>query len=90
MATIVASMVSRGLARTLILLGGDGADATLDALGVKHPAGNPQCCREGVPVAEAEGRDGQRFIVVTKAGGFGDENTLITIAGRLQAKSASL
>ena len=89
MATIVASMVSRGLARTLILLGGDGADATLDALGVKHLR-VIRSVVEGVPVAEAEGRDGQRFIVVTKAGGFGDENTLITIAGRLQAKSASL
>ena len=88
MALIAASLVGCGLARPLILLGGDGADATLDALGVRHLR-VIRSLVEGVPIAEAESRDGQRLVVVTKAGGFGDDRTLIEIVRLLQGKSAS-
>ena len=88
MAVIAASLVGCGLARTLILLGGDGADATLDALGVRHLRVILSLV-EGVPIAEAESPDGQRLVVVTKAGGFGDDRTLIEIVRLLQGKSAS-
>jgi hypothetical protein len=78
MASAVASIVARERVRTLILLGGDGADATLDALGVKnlHVIRN---IVEGVPVAESLANGEQKLVVVTKAGGFGDENTLLTV-----------
>ena len=69
-------------------MGGDGADATLDALGVRHLR-VIRSLVEGVPIAEAESRDGQRLVVVTKAGGFGDDRTLIEIVRLLQGKSAS-
>ena len=78
MAAAVAAIVARERVRTLILLGGDGADATLDALSVK----NLRVIRnivEGVPVAENLANGEQKLVVVTKAGGFGDENTLLTV-----------
>ena len=78
MAAAVASIVARGQVHTLVLLGGDGADATLDALGVNnlHVIRN---IVEGVPVAESLARDARKLVVVTKAGGFGDEDTLLTV-----------
>jgi uncharacterized protein YgbK (DUF1537 family) len=78
MAAAVAAIVAREQVDTLVLLGGDGADATLDALGVR----NLQVMRnivEGVPVAQSLGRGKEELVVVTKAGGFGDENTLLTV-----------
>ncbi len=78
MASAVASIVARGQVHTLVLLGGDGADATLDALGVMnlHVIRN---IVEGVPVAESVASDEEKLVLVTKAGGFGDENTLLTV-----------
>jgi uncharacterized protein YgbK (DUF1537 family) len=78
MAAAVAAIVARGRVQTLVLLGGDGADATLDALGVMnlHVMRN---IVEGVPVAEGLASSGRKLVIVTKAGGFGDENTLLTV-----------
>jgi D-threonate/D-erythronate kinase len=85
MAAAVAALVARGQVRTLVLLGGDGADATLDALGVRnlHVMRN---IVEGVPVAEGLAGGGQGLVVVTKAGGFGDENTLVTVVRWLRGE----
>jgi uncharacterized protein YgbK (DUF1537 family) len=85
MAAAVAAIVAREQIGTLILLGGDGADATLDALGVMnlHVIRN---IVEGVPVAESLGRSEQELVVVTKAGGFGDDNTLLTVVRWLRGE----
>jgi uncharacterized protein YgbK (DUF1537 family) len=89
MASAVAAVVAREQVSTLVLLGGDGADATLDALGVK----NLRVIRnivEGVPLAESLASGEQKLVVVTKAGGFGDENTLLSVVIWLRGKLPEL
>jgi uncharacterized protein YgbK (DUF1537 family) len=83
MASAVKLIVESLGVEALVLIGGDGVDATLAALGVR----NLRVIRnivEGVPVSETLGNSGQPMIVVTKAGGFGDENTLLTVLEWLQ------
>jgi uncharacterized protein YgbK (DUF1537 family) len=78
MALAVAAIVAEADVEALVLLGGDGVDATLAALGVKNLR---VLCNvvEGVPVSETLGNPGRKLVVVTKAGGFGDEDTLLTV-----------
>lgn len=89
MAAAVAAIVAREQVSTLILLGGDGADATLDALGVEnlHVIRN---IVEGVPVSESLDNGAQNLVVVTKAGGFGDDNTLLTVVRWLRGELPAL
>ncbi|MDR2112174.1 MAG: hypothetical protein LBQ62_03585 [Candidatus Accumulibacter sp.] len=83
MASAVKAIVAGIGVEALVLIGGDGVDATLAALDVKTLR---VICNivEGVPVSEVPGDSGRRMIVVTKAGGFGDENTLMTVLKWLQ------
>jgi uncharacterized protein YgbK (DUF1537 family) len=78
MASAVAAIVADAGIEALVLLGGDGVDAALASLGVKNLR---VICNvvEGVPVSETLGNPGRKLVVVTKAGGFGDENTLLTV-----------
>ena len=66
----------------LIIFGGDTAGATLAALGchIAYPAGE---LLPGVPLSRIEHR-GQPLLLVTKAGGFGDETTLCRILDELR------
>lgn len=80
----VARVLNGGRADTLIIFGGDTALAVLSALGCR-------CARAvgellpGVPVAEIE-VDGRTLTLVTKAGGFGDVNTLRRILAMLKVE----
>ena len=85
MASAVAAIVADVQIGALVLLGGDGGDATLAALGVKNLR---VICSivEGVPVSETLGNPGRKLVVVTKAGGFGDENTLFVVLDWLRGQ----
>lgn len=79
-ASSLASVVQQTLARAsvgaLVLVGGDGARAVLDATRAQalHITGAIQ---EGIPVGVVEGGTAAGKIVVTKAGGFGPEHALL-------------
>jgi uncharacterized protein YgbK (DUF1537 family) len=78
MALAVAAIVADVKVGALVLLGGDGVDATLAALGVKHLRVLRNVV-EGVPVSETLGNPGGKLVVVTKAGGFGGEDALLAV-----------
>jgi uncharacterized protein YgbK (DUF1537 family) len=78
-------LLDRGGHRALVLVGGDGAEATLDRLGV----GALRVLRrvvEGVPLCEAIGGAREGLSVVTKAGGFGTERTLLSVLRTLRGE----
>jgi uncharacterized protein YgbK (DUF1537 family) len=82
LAAAVHRLVERGRIGALVLLGGDGAEATLDRLGVDALRVLRRVV-EGVPVSETIGaRAG--LVVVTKAGGFGTDGTLLAVVERLR------
>lgn len=72
----------------LVLIGGDGSAALLDALGVKAL----QVLRpvaEGVPLATIRGGAYDGLAVITKSGGFGGTDLLCRIMQQLSHKEAS-
>jgi uncharacterized protein YgbK (DUF1537 family) len=83
LAAAVHRLIERARPGALVLVGGDGAEATLDRLGV----GALRVLRrvvEGVPVSETLGPAGAGVVVVTKAGGFGADGTLLAVVDRLR------
>ena len=70
----------------LVLVGGDGAAATLDRLGATaitvHAA-----LASGVPIGTISGGAAHGVRVVTKSGGFGDGDSLVDIVDRLQCSA---
>ncbi|MBS0306300.1 MAG: four-carbon acid sugar kinase family protein [Proteobacteria bacterium] len=68
----------------LVLVGGDGAEAVLDALDaqVLRMIGTVQ---EGVPLATVMGGPCDGLPVATKAGGFGHDRTLLEVVQSLQS-----
>jgi uncharacterized protein YgbK (DUF1537 family) len=85
LAAAVHALLKRQPAGALILLGGDGAEATLNQIGV----GALRVLRrvlEGVPLLETMGAGGEGLLVVTKAGGFGDERTLLSTIEALRGE----
>jgi uncharacterized protein YgbK (DUF1537 family) len=73
----VRAALDRSPAEALVVFGGDTAAAILEALEcrVAHPCGE---LVPGVPVSRVEAL-GRSFVLVTKAGGFGDDETLLRI-----------
>lgn len=78
MAAAAAALLARVKVGTLVLVGGDGAEATLDALGVDMLAVQGTLL-EGVPCSCVSGGVHDGLQVVTKAGGFGTDATLKTL-----------
>jgi D-threonate/D-erythronate kinase len=80
----VAEQLLRHPYDAVVLVGGDGAAATLDRVGATtitvHAALAP-----GVPIGTISGGAAQGLHVVTKSGGFGDADSLIEIVDLLQS-----
>ena len=70
----VHDLLTRGVVRTLVILGGDTAGAILG----RRPMHVEGCVVTGVPVSRFEDGD---LRIVTKGGSIGDENTLCRILG---------
>jgi len=70
-----ATWLRSGAFDAVVLVGGDGAEATLRAAGA-HGVRIRGRLLEGVPYGEVAGGDLDGLPVVTKAGGFGDVHTL--------------
>jgi uncharacterized protein YgbK (DUF1537 family) len=83
-----AAILDRGEHGFLVLVGGDGAAATLNALGatgirvVDAPV-------EGVPLGTVVGGAHDGLAVATKAGGFGDTTTLIHLLSAVRSLGAT-
>jgi uncharacterized protein YgbK (DUF1537 family) len=79
----LAEQLSRARYDALVLVGGDGAAATLARIGATaitvHAALAP-----GVPIGTIVGGTGSGLRVVTKSGGFGHPDSLVRILERLQ------
>ncbi|MPW22773.1 hypothetical protein GCT13_39740 [Paraburkholderia sp. CNPSo 3157] len=74
--THAVNAVNSGACGGLVVTGGETARRIIDAL----PAVSLRVCREimpGVPLAEVQTAKG-RFPLITKAGGFGDDDALVT------------
>ncbi|KRF35954.1 four-carbon acid sugar kinase family protein [Nocardioides sp. Soil805] len=88
LAAEAAATLDRGEHDLLVLVGGDGAAATLAALGatgirvVDAPV-------EGVPLGAVVGGRHDGLAVATKAGGFGDPSTLIRLFTAVRALGAT-
>jgi uncharacterized protein YgbK (DUF1537 family) len=82
----VVAQLARSPYDVLVLVGGDGAAATLDRLGATavtvHSALAP-----GVPIGAIVGGPAHGVRLVTTSGGFGDAESLVRIVDRLQAGS---
>ncbi len=72
----------------LVLIGGDGAEAVLDALGA-HSLRIHGRLLEGVPLGQVVGGAADGIPVVTKAGGFGDDTTLIDLLTALHTTTGT-
>ena len=79
-----ARVLSGGAHGALVLVGGDGAAATLIAIGATGIR-VVDALVEGVPVGTVVGGPHDGLVVATKAGGFGDPTTLIHLVGALRA-----
>lgn len=85
LAAAIHRLVDLGRTGALVLVGGDGAEATLDLLGVEALRVVRRVV-EGVPVSEAMGASRAGLVVVTKAGGFGADGTLLAVIERLRGE----
>lgn len=83
-----AELLDRGEHDLLVLVGGDGAAATLNVLGAAgiRVADAPV---EGVPLGTVVGGRHDGLAVATKAGGFGDPTTLIRLFTAVRALGAT-
>lgn len=76
LATVVQQTLDRADVGALVLVGGDGARAVLDATRAQALR-ITGAIQEGIPVGVVEGGTAAGKIVVTKAGGFGPEHALL-------------
>ena len=83
LASVAAIVVRRLDVGSLVLVGGDGARATLAALGADRLR-VADAIAEGVPLCTVAGGEHDGLVVVTKSGGFGGAELLTTIMKRLQ------
>lgn len=75
---------ARGDVAALVVVGGDTARALVERLGVSRLDVWGEV-GPGIPWAEATLPDGRVLVWVSKAGGFGNEDTLIQVVARLRA-----
>jgi uncharacterized protein YgbK (DUF1537 family) len=80
----VAEQLARAPYDALVLVGGDGAAATLDRVGATAVTVQ-SALAPGVPLGTIVGGTAHGVRVVTKSGGFGDSDSLVHIIDRLQA-----
>ena len=85
LADTVRAALERHRFAALVLVGGDGAAATLARLGTVSIVIDSQIV-EGCPRGTLIGGAADGLTLVTKSGGFGDETTLTTILTRLTPK----
>lgn len=85
LAAAAAALLARHGADALVLVGGDGAEAALDRLGVEALRVVRRVV-EGVPLGESLGPGHPGLAVVTKAGGFGGDDTLRAVVARLRGE----
>ncbi len=83
-----ATELSTGRHDLLALVGGDGAAQTLLAVGATGIR-VVDAAVEGVPVGTVVGGDHHGLAVATKAGGFGDDSTLIHLIGAVRASEGA-
>jgi uncharacterized protein YgbK (DUF1537 family) len=84
MAADFVDRVRSGRWDALGLIGGDGARAALRRLGASAIL-IVDSVVEGVPVAVIVGGSADGMPVFTKAGGFGDEDTLVEVVTRMRS-----
>jgi uncharacterized protein YgbK (DUF1537 family) len=79
----VAEQLARARYDALVLVGGDGAAATLNRVGATAIAVHA-CLAPGVPIGTILGGPAHGMRVVTSSGGFGRSDSLVRIIDRLQ------
>jgi uncharacterized protein YgbK (DUF1537 family) len=82
LASVVQQTLARASVGALVLVGGDGARAVLDATRAQALR-ITGAIQEGIPVGVVEGGTAAGKIVVTKAGGFGPEHALLDTVTQL-------
>lgn len=88
LATLAAAVFAYQPFDALVVLGGEGARAVFDELGA-HAFVVTDTIREGVPIGLIEGGVADGVIAVTKAGGFGAQNTVAEIVAELLGETAA-
>ncbi|MCP2267456.1 four-carbon acid sugar kinase family protein [Promicromonospora thailandica] len=83
LADTVADVVARTRPDALVLLGGDGARAVLARLGARSVRVTGSVA-EGVPLGRLVGGPADGTVVVTKAGGFGTDRTVVDVLAHLR------
>jgi len=84
----MAEQLSRARYDALVLVGGDGAAATLGRIGASAITVHAALAR-GVPLGRIVGGTASGLRIVTKSGGFGDGDSLVRILDRLQPLCSS-
>lgn len=82
LATITAAIFDHARIGALVLMGGEGARAVLAQLGADSVL-VADAIREGIPIGVIEGGLAHGLTVVTKAGGFGDLQSVVDIMPEL-------
>ena len=82
LATVVARILDTRDVAGLVLVGGDGAEATLQLLGAQALEMCGQLS-EGVPLARVVGGSADGLAVATKAGGFGGPTTITDVVSAM-------
>ena len=84
LAAVAAGVVDRRSLAGLVLTGGDTAESVLDRLAARSIALSGHAVESGVPIGRVDGGDADGVHVVTKAGGFGDERTIVRCLDALE------
>jgi uncharacterized protein YgbK (DUF1537 family) len=80
--------LEQGRFDAIVLVGGDGAGAVLDRLDVERVMIN-SLIMPGTPLGQVIGGPAHGLRIVTKSGGFGDTDALVTIVRRLTSDPPS-
>ena len=89
LALAVRQVMDTGSVGSMVLVGGDGAHAVLDALGATALL-ITGAVQEGIPCGYIEGGSASGRTVATKAGGFGDVSALLDTVNKLTTNYTAL